>query len=325
MKKLLKWCQSLANHAHAKWALAFVSFIESSFFPIPPDVMLAPMVLADKTRAWRHAFICTLASVLGAVFGYVIGRYLFEIVGLPILEAYHAQQAFEKFTGSYGDWGFWIVILSAVSFVPFKVATIASGVVAMEPVSFIIACALGRTVRFYGVTAALLFNLRLWFFHPQRRGLIIAAGSAGVLATVLAMEHIGGLLPCPLCLQQRIAYALAIPVALAAAYAAVKNPKLSVFCFLLLTFVFVVNAGLGGYHAGIEWGYWPGPASCAGNIMDLSSIEALTKAMEQGAPPSCSEAPWRLFGLSLAGYNVLTSLGLAFLAGFPVFYKGKQA
>ncbi len=105
MKRLYEWCRSLANHAYAKWALAGISFIESSFFPVPPDVMLAPMVLADKSRAWSYAFICTLASVLGAILGYIIGRYLFEFIGTPILEAYSAQAAFEKFTGFYADWG----------------------------------------------------------------------------------------------------------------------------------------------------------------------------------------------------------------------------
>ena len=122
IKKLHDWCRSLANHVYAKWALAFISFIESSFFPVPPDVMLAPMVLADKSRALSNAFICTFASVLGAILGYIIGRYLFEFIGTPILEAYSAQAAFEKFTGFYEDWGFWIVIISAISFIPFKVA-----------------------------------------------------------------------------------------------------------------------------------------------------------------------------------------------------------
>ena len=195
MKKLYEWCRSLANHAYAKWALAGISFIESSFFPVPPDVMLAPMVLADKSRAWSYAFICSLASVLGAILGYIIGRYLFEFIGTPILEAYSAKAAFEKFTGFYADWGFWIVIISAISFVPFKVATIASGVIAMEPISFLVACIVGRAIRFYGVTAVLMVDLRLWLFQPFRRGIMISLGSFGILAAVFAFEHLMGLAP----------------------------------------------------------------------------------------------------------------------------------
>ncbi len=320
MKRLYEWCRSLANHAYAKWALAGISFIESSFFPVPPDVMLAPMVLADKSRAWSYAFICTLASVLGAILGYIIGRYFFEYVGTPILEAYSAQSAFEKFTGFYADWGFWIVIISAISFVPFKVATIASGAVAMEPISFLVACIVGRAIRFYGVTAALMVDLRLWLFQPLRRGIMISLGSFGILAAVFAFEHLMGLAPCPLCLNQRIAFYLAVPLGLLAALSATKKPRLSTISFITLTLIFITNSAYGGYHAGIEWGYWPGPASCAGNTFEVTNIEELILSLEKGAPPSCSEAPWRLFGLSLAGYNMLASLGLALLAGFPILY-----
>ena len=321
MKRLYEWCRSLANHAYAKWALAGISFIESSFFPVPPDVMLAPMVLADKSRAWSYAFICTLASVLGAILGYIIGRYLFEFIGTPILEAYSAQSAFEKFIGFYADWGFWIVIISAISFVPFKVASIASGVVAMEPISFLVACIVGRAIRFYGVTAALMVDLRLWLFQPLRRGIMISLGSFGVLAAVFAFEHLMGLAPCPLCLNQRIAFYLAVPLGLLAALSATKKPSLSTISFIALTLIFITNSAYGGYHAGIEWGYWPGPGSCAGNTFEVTNIEELILSLENGAPPSCSEAPWRLFGLSLAGYNMLASLGLALLASFPILYR----
>ena len=321
MKRLYEWCRSLANHAYAKWALAGISFIESSFFPVPPDVMLAPMVLADKSRAWSYAFICTLASVLGAILGYIIGRYLFEFIGTPILEAYSAQSAFEKFTGFYADWGFWIVIISAISFVPFKVATIASGVVAMEPISFLVACIVGRAIRFYGVTAALMVDLQLWLFQPLRRGIMISLCSFGILATVFAFENLMGLAPCPLCLNQRIAFYLAVPLGLLAALSATKKPSLSTISFIALTLIFITNSAYGGYHAGIEWGYWPGPASCAGNTFEVTNIEELILSLENGAPPSCSEAPWRLFGLSLAGYNMLASLGLALLASFPILYR----
>ena len=129
-----------------------------------------------------------------------------------------------------------------------------------------------------------------------------------------------GLAPCPLCLNQRIAFYLAVPLGLLAALSATKKPSLSTISFIALTLIFITNSAYGGYHAGIEWGYWPGPASCAGNTFEVTNIEELILSLEKGAPPSCNEAPWRLFGLSLAGYNMLASLGLALLAGFPILY-----
>ena len=216
------------------------------------------------------------------------------------------------------------MIISAISFVPFKVATIASGVVAMEPISFLVACIVGRAIRFYGVTAALMVDLRLWLFQPLRRGIIVSLGSFGILAAVFAFEHLMGLAPCPLCLNQRIAFYLAVPLGLLAALSATKKPSLSTISFIALTLIFIANSAYGGYHAGIEWGYWPGPASCAGNTFEVTNIEELILSLEKGAPPTCSEAPWRLFGLSLAGYNMLASLGLALLAGFPILYRWQE-
>ena len=316
-KHLYDRCRSMANHRHAPWALAGVSFVESSFFPVPPDVLLAPMVLSDKARAWRHALVCTLASVAGAVLGYLIGRFLFALIGMPIFETYGAMDAFDKFTGFYADWGVWIVLISAVSFVPFKVATIASGVVTMEPVSFIIACLVGRGIRFYGVTGVLLFDLRGWLYQAERRSLLIALISATVLLTALAMEHIGGMAPCPLCLDQRLAYYAAIPLGLVAAILAWRQSRFVDPLLYLIALIYLVNAGLGSYHAGIEWGFWPGPASCSGAVLpDMSSVEALHQALQNTTLVRCDEATWRLFGLSLAGYNVLISLGLAMLAGW---------
>lgn len=162
---MLRWLYdktlALAAHKHADSALVGVSFIESSFFPIPPDVMLIPMVLAQRARAWVLAGLCTLASVAGAALGYVIGRFLWDALGQPIVALYGGDAAFTRFTGFYDEWGAWIIVAAAISFLPFKVATIASGAVGFAFVPFMLASFLGRAIRFY-LVAGLVF-----WFGPQ--------------------------------------------------------------------------------------------------------------------------------------------------------------
>ena len=139
----------LSSHRHAGWALAGVSFIESSFFPIPPDVMLIPMVLADRAKAWRYAFLCTMASVVGALLGYAIGYVFWEAIGQPIVGFYNADAAFVRFTEFYDIWGIWIVLAAAISFLPFKVATIASGALGLAFLPFLLTSLIGRAIRFF--------------------------------------------------------------------------------------------------------------------------------------------------------------------------------
>ena len=148
---------ALSRHRRAGWALAFVSFIESSFFPIPPDVMLIPMVLAERLKAWRYAMICTLASVFGALLGYAIGYVFWETVGQPIVAFYNGEVAFDRFVVFYDDWGIWIVLAAAISFLPFKVATIASGVSGLALGPFLVISLAGRAIRFFGIAALVYY------------------------------------------------------------------------------------------------------------------------------------------------------------------------
>lgn len=157
---------ALSAHRHAGWGLAFVSFIESSFFPIPPDLMLIPMVLAERSKAWAYAAICTSASVAGALLGYLIGYALWESIGQPVIGFYNGDAAFAKFTEFYDIWGGWIVLAAAISFLPYKVATIASGVAGLALVPFLLASIVGRGARFFAVAAL------IYFFGPQMRRLI---------------------------------------------------------------------------------------------------------------------------------------------------------
>ncbi len=157
IKRLYDWTMGLAAHARASWALGGISFIESSVFPIPPDVLLIPMVLAKRQKAWAYAAICTITSVLGGILGYVIGLYLFEQLGEPLLAFYGYTEKFGIFQAKYEEWGAWAVFIAGITPFPYKVITILSGVAALDPVTFIIASILARGTRFF-VVAALLWR-----------------------------------------------------------------------------------------------------------------------------------------------------------------------
>ena len=139
LRRLYDWVMAMAGKRHAIWALASVSFAESAFFPIPPDILLIPMVLADRRRAWRIAGVCTLASVLGGLLGYAIGLWLFDAVGQPLLEFYGSEEKFSQFQHYYNEWGGWIVGAGGFTPLPYKVITIASGLTKLDIGIFILA------------------------------------------------------------------------------------------------------------------------------------------------------------------------------------------
>ncbi len=156
-RRLYDWTLDKAAHPLAERWLAAISFIESSFFPIPPDVVLAPMCLAKPERSWRYAFICTIASVLGALLGYAIGFFLFEAVGKPILEIYGVVEEFEEFSNAFNEQGWIIVLLAGFTPLPFKVITIAAGATAMPLYILIFASIIARAARFFLVAGLLRF------------------------------------------------------------------------------------------------------------------------------------------------------------------------
>ncbi|MGZ8270410.1 MAG: YqaA family protein [Methylophilus sp.] len=128
--------------------LGLLSFAESSFFPVPPDVMLAPMCLATPTKAWRYAFITTITSVLGGLFGYVIGATAFDVIQ-PHLQASHYWSAFQTAEAWFKEWGVWAVFIAGFSPIPYKVFTIAAGALSMSILPFTIASLIGRGGRFF--------------------------------------------------------------------------------------------------------------------------------------------------------------------------------
>ncbi len=159
---VMRWVQ----HKHASWYLGGLSFAESSFFPIPPDVMLAPMALASPKKAWRFAFITTVASTLGGVFGYLLGVWGFEVIE-PWLRESHYYSAFNTATEWFVEWGVWIVFIAGFSPIPYKVFTIAAGVGGMALLPFVIASLIGRGLRFY-----LVATLMVWGGEKMEKALL---------------------------------------------------------------------------------------------------------------------------------------------------------
>lgn len=149
IQKCYDYMLDLASRPTALYFLFAVSFIESSFFPIPPDVMLIPMVLATPQKAWKIATVTTVASVLGGYFGYAIGVFLFDTVAMPLLNFYGYGHEFDVFSGYYHEWGAWIVFGAGFTPFPYKVITIASGVVHLDLFVFTIASVLARGGRFF--------------------------------------------------------------------------------------------------------------------------------------------------------------------------------
>ncbi len=184
LRKLYDWTMSLAATRHAEKALASVSFIESSVFPIPPDVLLIPMVLSERAKWLRYALICTISSVLGALLGYFIGAFLYEAVGQPVLAFYGKEDAFDQVAGWYNTWGGWGVLFAAVTPFPYKVLTIFSGATGLNLVTFVVVSIIGRGLRFF------LVSWLLYKFGPPIR--VFIEKNLGLLFTLFMVLLVGG-------------------------------------------------------------------------------------------------------------------------------------
>ena len=173
LRSLYDWTIRLAEHPHALWALAIVAFVESSFFPIPPDVLMIPMILARPSRAWLIATVALVASVLGGMLGYAIGAFFYESIGQPVLEAMGKGHAMEEFNERFNDFGFWAVLTAGVTPFPYKVITIMSGWTGMPFGTFVATSILARALRFF-VVAGLLwgFGEPIRDFIEKRLGLM---------------------------------------------------------------------------------------------------------------------------------------------------------
>lgn len=190
IRRLYDWTLEKARHRHAGAWLGIVSFLESSIFPVPPDVLLAPMVLARRERAFAYWLNATVTSILGAVAGYYIGLAFWEAIGQPVMEFYGYQDAFREFQAGFVEYGAWLVFFFGITFFPFKVITIASGVVALDMGVFLVASLLARGIRFGLVTALLYrFGPPVQAFIEKRLGLVVTLFFILLIGGVLLVKY----------------------------------------------------------------------------------------------------------------------------------------
>ena len=163
IRRLYDWAVRMARHPAALPILAVISFLESSIFPIPPDVMMIPMIIANRERAFTIAAVATVSSVIGGFAGYAVGYWVFEAAGKPILDFYGYADKYAAFQAAFNEYGWWIIILKGMTPIPYKLITIASGAAHFPLWAFAIASVISRAMRFY-----LLAVLLWWFGEPIR-------------------------------------------------------------------------------------------------------------------------------------------------------------
>ncbi len=191
MRRLYDWMMRKAASDKAPEALGVISFVESSFFPIPPDVMLIPMIMARREKAFWYATIATVTSVLGGMLGYAIGYYLFDSVGLPILKFYGKEGSVEGFMAFVQQYGVPAVIIKGMTPIPYKVVTIAAGVGHMNLLSFTLASIVARSMRFYLVAGLLYyFGEPIRDFIERRLMLVTTIGAVLLIGGFVAVKYL---------------------------------------------------------------------------------------------------------------------------------------
>lgn len=191
LRRLYNWTIDAASHRHALWVLAAVAFVESSVFPIPPDVLMIPMILARPRQAWLIAAVATISSVLGGLLGYGIGAFAWDSVGQPVLNALGKETAMSNFNERFNDFGFWAVLTAGVTPFPYKVITIMSGWTAMPLGTFMATSLLARGLRFF-IVAALLraFGPPIRDFIERRLGLVFTAFVVLLIGGFFLVKHL---------------------------------------------------------------------------------------------------------------------------------------
>lgn len=190
LKRMYDWCIAAADKPYALWLMGAVSFAESSFFPIPPDVMLIPMSLARPQKAWLYALVCTVTSVAGGVVGYAIGALLYDSVGQWLINLYGYGDKVEAFRASYSEYGAWIILLKGLTPIPYKLVTITSGFANYNLLLFIVFSVIARGGRFF-IVAIVLNRYGTWIREviEKRLGLWVAILAGGlVLGFIVAFR-----------------------------------------------------------------------------------------------------------------------------------------
>jgi membrane protein YqaA with SNARE-associated domain len=183
LRRIYDWCIDAAHKPYALWIMAAVAFAESSFFPVPPDVMLIPMSLARPARAWFYALVCTAGSVLGGVLGYAIGALLYDSLGQWLINLYGLGDKVEAFRAGYAEYGAWIILLKGLTPIPYKLVTITSGFANYNIWLFIALSVIARGGRFF-VVAILLNRYGEWIRVRIERhlGFWVSLGAAVLVA-----------------------------------------------------------------------------------------------------------------------------------------------
>src|SRR5215475_6980247 len=190
LRRLYDLVIRLAAHPRALPALGLISFLESSIFPIPPDVMLVPMVLADRTKAFRIALVCTVCSVLGGLLGYAIGYYFFETIGEWVVRTYHLEAGLTAFRAGFEKYGIWIILIKGLTPIPYKLVTIASGAAHFDLFTFVWASIVTRGLRFFLIAALLWkYGEPVRAFIEQRLTLITSAFVVALVGGFVAFRY----------------------------------------------------------------------------------------------------------------------------------------
>ena len=191
LRKIYDWCIDAADRPYAIWILGAVSFMESSFLPVPPDIMLIPMSLARPDRAWRFAAVCTLTSVAGGVLGYFIGSALYDSVGLWLIRLYGYGDKVEAFREGYAHYGGWIILLKGLTPIPYKLVTIASGFAGYNFGLFVLLSLLTRGARFFAEAFLLRrYGERARVMIEKRLGFWVTVGALVLIAGVVAALYL---------------------------------------------------------------------------------------------------------------------------------------
>ena len=183
LRRLYDWCMQAAGKPHASWILGAVSFVESSFFPVPPDAMLIPMALSRPDRAYSYAFLCTWTSVAGGILGYFIGAALYDTLGHWLISLYGYGDKVDAFREAYARYGTLIILLKGVTPIPYKIVTLASGFAGYNLGLFVIFSFIARGMRFYAVAFLLhRYGVKARSIIEERLGLWVTAGAIALVA-----------------------------------------------------------------------------------------------------------------------------------------------
>jgi membrane protein YqaA with SNARE-associated domain len=191
LRRIYDWCINAAGKPRASWVLGIVSFAESSFFPVPPDVMLIPMSLARPDRAWFYATLCTVTSVAGGILGYLIGAVLYDSVGHYLIALYGYGDKVEAFREAYNEYGAWIILLKGLTPIPYKIVTITSGFAGYNIFLFVVLSIIARGMRFYLVAFLLnRYGEQARAIIEERLGFWVTIGTVVLILGIIAALYL---------------------------------------------------------------------------------------------------------------------------------------